>query len=177
MKKLLFIITVISLSSCRSYYLNKYCKPETTTQDSTVYVLKIKDSTVQKDSVVIIQATQSAIYLPSPCDTNGKLKPGKYTTGQGGNKTELLVSDSGITVQSNCEGQVSHWKEKYKESTDSLSRYRETTSKTVVEKKADLSLFQKIRLATGFFWWIGLAGILYAIYKIVRNFYPVKLPV
>lgn len=173
-----FIATIVivgaffALSGCKSYYLNKYCKPETTRRDSTVFVMKLKDSTFIKNSIVVHPATQSFIYIPSPCDSIGRIIPGTYTSSQGNNKTSVVITDTGITVQSNCQETISQWQSLYQNTKDSLSRYQKTNEKTVVEKQ--LSWFQSFRQNTSFFWWAGMgcfAGILITlIYKLIRFF-------
>jgi hypothetical protein len=168
----LIIIGLFYLSGCKSYYLNKYCKPVTSRSDSSVSARISTFNEVEKDSKIYIPAVQTTFYIPSPCDSLGKLKQGVYSNSQGNSKAQVILSDTGIIFQANCDKVISHWRSMYRQSYDSLSYYREVNQTTVVEKQ--LSWFQHFRLNNGYFWWIGFIGIsgifIYSFYRLFRVF-------
>lgn len=167
---LLLLVAMFMLSGCKSYYLNKYCKPKTIINDSTVVFLKQQILTAKKDSIYVIRATQAGIHIPSPCDSLGRLLPGTYTSAQGNNKTSLIITDTGITVQSNCQETISQWQSLYQNTKDSLSFFREKQQTTVVEKQ--LSGLEKYIADTAHFWWVGFlflsATFIYSIYMLFK---------
>lgn len=165
---LLLFVALFMISGCKSYYMNKYCKPENNRRESNITVEKHTDSTFNKDSSVVVPATKGFIYLPSPCDSLGHLRSGVYTNNQGNNKTSLIINDTGIIVECYCEETVKYWRYQYQKTKDSLSILQNVSQTTVIEQQ--LNWFQHFRLNTGFFWWIGfillLALVIYCAYKI-----------
>lgn len=176
MRKLLITIIalglLINLSSCKSYYLNKYCIAKTTIQIDSIHdTITIINNFKQIDTVkVIIRPTDLSVNLGNPCDSSGKLKDGQLIKLKNGNNYLLLKVKDGELMLDTYQDSIVNLTTSIKEIKDSMLFYKErinTNSNQVIDKTKNLTNWQLFK-TTGWFDIIVILVILGLIYLIFK---------
>lgn len=164
------LISLLMVSSCKNYYLHKYCKSGTNVKDSTVIKITIRDSVniTQRDSVVITKGGSVETDF-NPCDSiTGKLKELSMKFKNGGNTTTIKTENGKLVVKTDCEDQINHYKllaEYYKGEWDTALMIQYTEIKTVEKKLTWWEHFKVGHFGDASFV-LSLVFICYIIYKI-----------
>lgn len=180
-KLILILLTILYASSCKNYYLQKYCKPSIIIKDSIVHdtfvknveIIKTKDSIVYKQ--VLIPSSSEAT-LKNPCDSLGKLKDGTlyYITNQF-YKLKLKVKDGELIVEQKNDSIV-NLISSVKEKSDSVSFLKQKMAQLFeniesIDNTQHLTTWQKIKVSRMFdisIIILVLGIIIFKIYKLFK---------
>lgn len=176
MRKLIVTIIAIGLlihfSSCKSYYLNKYCIAKSTIQKDTIHdTLIIVNHYKEIDtSKTITKPTDISVNLGNPCDSSGKLKDGQLFKLKNGNNFLLLKVKDNELMLDTYQDSIVNLTTSIKEIKDSMLFYKERVninSNQVIDKTKNLTNWQLFK-TTGWFDIIivlVIIGLIYLIFK------------
>lgn len=169
------LIYAFSLSSCKSYYIKKYCKPniivqiDTFIKNDTVRITNIKEVTkeVIKTNTVYINTN-----LKNPCDSNGKLIEGEIFKLKNGNSFLSLKVKNGELMLDTYQDSVVQLKESIKELRDSMifsKSVDKSVDKEIIDNIKQLSKWQSFKVTTVFdiLLILLLLGLAYIIIKLI----------
>jgi len=176
---LILVLILIQVTSCKNYYLSKYCN-KITSKDSIVHDTIIKDKIVvlKKDSIIekkIILPSNTEINLKNPCDSLGRLKDGNlyYLTSQF-YTLKLKVKNGELILEQKNDSIISLIST-IKEKSDSIQYLKESfffkyESNSTIDNTKYLTTWQKIKVSK-MFDIIGIViFILLIIYKTIKIF-------
>lgn len=156
---LILVLILIQVTSCKNYYLSKYCN-KTSTKDSIVHDTIIKDKLViiKKDSIVekkVLIPSNSEITLKNPCDSLGKLKDGTlyYMTNKF-YEFKLEVKNGELILEQKNDS-IESLNIKIKESKDSIDYYKQLLIHSyeninTIDNTKYLTTWQKIKVSKMF---------------------------
>lgn len=149
--KYLPIILLLLLSSCKSYYLNKYCHPDDfmTVRDSIVLhdstVLKIKDST----RIEIVKGGSVETQF-NPCDSAGLMKVFEQKFKNGSNTTIIKSDGKNLFIKSDCEDKINEYRAQIQSLVNDAQTFKSNVVHEVKYIEKPLTWWQRIKIG-----WIG----------------------
>ncbi len=178
-KRIIYLVIFLALlgmmlgtSSCKSYYLNRFCRSELQIKDSIQISIRDSVNIQNRDSIIITKGGSVETDLGNPCDSiTGKLRTLEYKFRNGSNTTTISTVGGKLIVKSDCENQVNHYKllsEYYKSERDTALMQNRSETK-VIEKR--LSWWERCKVS-GFgdiSFVISMMAILYVIHKLMAH--------
>lgn len=169
--KILFstLCCLMLLASCYTKHgaIQRFC-PTVGVKDSSFTLISRNTITNLKDSIVLRPATLATIAITNPCDSVGKLQKGIYKQTNGGDTTQLIISDSGIVCKSYCAESISRYQQQLQQLSDSITYYHD---KQTIVSKHPVGLNFKWGLITG----LIVMSLLLLFAKIIKLFILKKL--
>lgn len=129
--KLIFLglFAVLALSSCKSYYLNKFCKTfehiHETSSDSTT------EKTTDRETVTKESGEKQSVIITNPCDETGKLKPVKIEKKKGRQNIKVQDQNGALVIECENDSVVSSLREIITDKTREIKELKKTETRTV----------------------------------------------